>query len=855
MEVESTDDIEELMEDDSEMEEEEEEEDVEPRLKYERLGNDLPLFMAHDFPTSLAVHPKFIALGTNLGRIRLFDHLGNCIHQSPELVGHSIAVNCISIDDNGDYLVSCSDDGKVIINGLYTTENNIVLNHDRPIKAVAIDPVFYKSGQGRRFVTGELSKLVLHEKGFLNRHKTFVLYQGESSIQSVKWMGTLIALSNNQGVHVYDMSVRKRISFIVWEDLSVRKESVRCNLCWKDEKTLLIGWGKSVKVCEVSEKRQITDGQEQNHKSIAITSLKSFDFLISGIAPLGDNLLILSYDEQSSAAEEGSSSFPNRPHLRLFNLLDYEELSNDALSIKGFQDNKCISYQLECNVEEAMFFIFSPKDFVVAKLRDEDDHITWLVEHEMFQQAMDAVSEHGKHLKKHTSQSIGTKYFDFLLRERDFDEAGKLCQRIAGRNKDQWEIYVCRFTQVNQYAVIAKYMPTRDPQLNSSMYELVLNYFLEADHEMLFHYISKWPPIIYSIEAIINGILDKLDHDRNNRRLLETLGLLYTHDKRYDKALYIYIRLKHNNVFDLIHQHNLFASISNRITTLMEFDPNATVKLLLDNMDKIPMAKVVEQLEPHMKYLHIYLDQLFHKDPHLGKDYHGLQVKLYAEYDRPKLLSFLKASNYCSLQQALKECEERRLHPERIFLLDRMGNTKQALRLITSELKDVNKAIEFCKEHDDQELWEDLITYSTEIPSFISGLLNNIGTHVDPIILIKRIQEKLEIPGLRNSLVKILQDYYLQISLREGCKKILVADCFHLLTRLVKFQKRGILVDESQTCQMCHERIIYQNVKFASAVKVYFCHHTFHDDCLPAGKIESCPICSAPRRIVDSKLN
>lgn len=51
-----------------------------------------------------------------------------------------------------------------------------------------------------------------------------------------------------------------------------------------------------------------------------------------------------------------------------------------------------------------------------------------------------------------------------------------------------------------------------------------------------------------------------------------------------------------------------------------------------------------------------------------------------------------------------------------MLVSDRMGNTKQALRLITSELKDVNKAIEFCKEHDDQELWEDLITYSTEIP-------------------------------------------------------------------------------------------------------------------------------------------
>lgn len=47
--------------------------------------------------------------------------------------------------------------------------------------------------------------------------------------------------------------------------------------------------------------------------------------------------------------------------------------------------------------------------------------------------------------------------------------------------------------------------------------------------------------------------------------------------------------------------------------------------------------------------------------------------------------------------------------------------------------------------------------------AFISGLLNNIGTHVDPIILIQKIRQGLEIPGLRNSLVKILQDYYLQV--------------------------------------------------------------------------------------------
>ena len=44
---------------------------------------------------------------------------------------------------------------QVVINGLYSTENNQVINFDRPVKAVAMDPMFYKSGSGKHFVTGD----------------------------------------------------------------------------------------------------------------------------------------------------------------------------------------------------------------------------------------------------------------------------------------------------------------------------------------------------------------------------------------------------------------------------------------------------------------------------------------------------------------------------------------------------------------------------------------------------------------------------------------------------------------------------------------------------------------------------
>ena len=46
----------------------------------------------------------------------------------------------------------------------------------------------------------------------------------------------------------------------------------------------------------------------------------------------------------------------------------------------------------------------------------------------------------------------------------------------------------------------------------------------------------------------------------------------------------------------------------------------------------------------------------------------------------------------------------------------RMGNQTKALDVIMEELGDVNQAIEFCKEQNDEELWEDLISHSVKQP-------------------------------------------------------------------------------------------------------------------------------------------
>lgn len=43
--------------------------------------------------------------------------------------------------------------------------------------------------------------------------------------------------------------------------------------------------------------------------------------------------------------------------------------------------------------------------------------------------------------------------------------------------------------------------------------------------------------------------------------------------------------------------------------------------------------------------------------------------------------------------------------------------------MIMEELEDVDKAIEFAKEQDDAELWEDLISYSIDKPRKVPTML------------------------------------------------------------------------------------------------------------------------------------
>ena len=190
-------------------------------------------------------------------------------------------------------------------------------------------------------------------------------------------------------------------------------------------------------------------------------------------------------------------------------------------------------------------------------------------------------------------------------------------------------------------------------------------------------------------------------------------------------------------------------------------------------------------------------------------------------------------------------CTDRDLVPEMVFLLGRMGNNKKALSLIIERLGEVQRV----RYHHTSWMTPDMdrrpstsqkskmimisgkICSSTprqgpvgrlavtkdmsdEHPAFIRGLLENVGPEIDPIRLIRRIKDGLEIPELKAALIKILQNYNLQvrkysdtnwqltisqISLMEGCETILYSDCRQLSLRLMSSQTNAFFCGSAYT--------------------------------------------------------
>ncbi|THV02760.1 vacuolar protein sorting-associated protein 41 [Dendrothele bispora CBS 962.96] len=663
--------------------------------------------------------------------------------------------------------------------------------------------------------------------------------------------------------------------------------------------------------------------QHSSHTSSPLTS-----FLILAYTPPDPSLFTDSTALETIPIDKAQQARlqADRPELRIISRKG-EELAADALSVTDYKRWQCNDYILDqVNADSELslalasdqhglgvkeransYVVLSPKDLILVRSRDRIDHVAWLLERGMYEEALvdiedieslglgmkeidekgasDTAVEDGKEdaTKRRVevggvglnSKEIGQRYVEHLVSRDDFPKAASLTPKVCGRDPKRWENWIFAFAEKNQLKEIIPYVPTDKPKLDRLVYEMMVGYFLVRDRKTLLQVVREWPKDIYDIAAVIVAIqaeLEKIDKDKNppvgtslseeRGVLMECLAELYTSNRQPGKALPFYLRLRRPNVFNLIRENNLYTDVKDQVLELVEFDMqlrekdrsrvddetvgkvDATTKegkgeaieLLVNNVHSIPIGRVVQQLHAKPKYLFLYLDAVMNKDPNLlvgFSDLHNLQVELYADYARPRLIDFLRSSTEYNLEKAYKVCQDRDLIPEMVFLLGRAGDNKRALTLIIERLGDVHRAIDFAKEQADDDLWEDLLRYSETRPAFIRGLLENVGPEINPIRLIRRIKNGLEIPGLKEALIKILQDFHLQMSLLEGCQTIIDGDSSNLSKRLQRNQSEGFFMTAKATCPIC-TKPLQENPQ--RLVVLFLCRHTAHAACVSGGQ-------------------
>ncbi|KAJ5916316.1 hypothetical protein N7504_000331 [Penicillium tannophilum] len=458
---------------------------------------------------------------------------------------------------------------------------------------------------------------------------------------------------------------------------------------------------------------------------------------------------------------------------------------------------------------------------------------------------------------------LGELWVEQLIHEERWSEAAQVCSKVLN-HAARWEHWAWEFIKAEKVDNITPYIPTdRRNALPAKIYEVILSDYVSRDLTQFKELIETWPSDLFDSNTVTLAIQDQLktesmrEDSEEWRILTDCLAKMFIVGGHHREALHCYIKLQDADAaMSLVKEHQLVDAVSDKIVAFimiriskaqMKSAPKSELEELAAEPIQllareaytgiVPPETVVQQLNAanRVLFVYFYLRALWRGEflpqdsskPARGRGAHARDaasklaadegkalidkfadtaVEVFADYDRPLLMEFLQTSISYTFETATSICEQRHFTPELIFLLSKMGQTKRALNLILSDLKDVSQAISFAKSQDDPDLWEDLLDYSMDKPKFIHGLLVEAGTSIDPIKLVRRIPSGLEIEGLRDGLTRLIREHDLQAIISQGAARVMHGEVALGMDTLRRGQRRGIAfniaednVDEKNT--------------------------------------------------------
>ncbi|GAB4856322.1 Vacuolar protein sorting-associated protein 41, partial [Ancistrocladus abbreviatus] len=171
---------------------------------------------------------------------------------------------------------------------------------------------------------------------------------------------------------------------------------------------------------------------------------------------------------------------------------------------------------------------------------------------------------------KSSYKQVGSRYLDHLIVERKYAEAAALCPKLLRGLVAAWERWVFHFAQLRQLPILVPHLPTENPRLTDTIYELALVALVTspAYHKDLLLAVKSWPRTIYSALPVISAIEPQLKTSSVTDTLKEALAELYVIDGQYESAFSLFADLLKPDVFDFIENHNLHDAINEKAMSM-----------------------------------------------------------------------------------------------------------------------------------------------------------------------------------------------------------------------------------------------------------------------------------------------
>ena len=391
-------------------------------------------------------------------------------------------------------------------------------------------------------------------------------------------------------------------------------------------------------------------------------------------------------------------------------------------------------------------FIHSPYDCILATKRDLSDHLSFLLEHHKYQQSWELIDESPEVIStslqklveigpvssdqtqdnkddfyddvtstadsaarlinssvEKEKRRIGELWIQQLVQQRDWATAGSVCGKVLGTST-QWKEWVYRFAAAKKFDEIVNFIPSTQvhPPLDSTIYEVVLGYYITHDRPRARELLEHWSPDLFNIKSITTILEnqlkyrdvreDSIEHGEAGydwRVIIESLAKLYVADGRPREALKYYVKLRDADMaMSLIKDYHLVDAVADdipgfillRVTNeqkrtasieeLRETTSEAINLLVLEAQHGLVQPSVVvNQLQEKLPlYLFFYLrslwkgdaiedhnlethDRLVGESKALVDAFADLAVHLFALYDRDLLMEFLKSSTYYTFEK------------------------------------------------------------------------------------------------------------------------------------------------------------------------------------------------------------